>query len=231
MPGLVITELDKDGQALKAGLRRLDVIYKYNDTVLLNTNGLIAATQARKVQNKLTVIRCRDVLEIAVPSGSLGVSILPYPLSDIRIEGVGEVLKRFEEQDEQQIIAQVKAEEEARLNVLSRIQLTTTPSLEGYRVTETVAIITAEHVEGINILVDFLSEIRDAAGGRSQTLQSALRTARQTCIAELRIEADRLGANAVIGVSLDYSEISGGGKSMLFLVASGTAVIVEKTGD
>ena len=50
---------------------------------------------------------------------------------------------------------------------------------------------------------------------------------RETCLSELKVEADQLGANAVIGVDLDYSEISGGGKSMLFLVASGTAVVVE----
>jgi uncharacterized protein YbjQ (UPF0145 family) len=68
----------------------------------------------------------------------------------------------------------------------------------------------------------------DIIGGRSATMQNELRKARETCIANLKLEADRIGANAVIGVDLDYSEVSGGGKSMLFLVASGTAVVVKQ---
>jgi len=56
-----------------------------------------------------------------------------------------------------------------------------------------------------------------------------LRDARVACLDELRREAEEVGANAVIGIDLDYSEISGGGKSMLFLVATGTAVKVTKT--
>lgn len=228
MPGIVVVDLDQNGRAAKAGLRHHDCIYKYNDTVLMDTSGLIAATQAAGEKNILTVIRCRDVIEIPVSSGALGVTVQPYPISDIHIEGVGEVLKRFANQSEQQVIAQEQAEREAYLDTLANIQVTTTPSLEGYRVTQTIGIITSEHVEGINILVDFFAEIRDATGGRSRTLQSVLRHARQACIAELRMEAHSIGANAVIGVDLDYSEISGGGKNMLFLVASGTAVCIEK---
>jgi uncharacterized protein YbjQ (UPF0145 family) len=66
----------------------------------------------------------------------------------------------------------------------------------------------------------------DFFGGRSGTTQNKLREARQYCLSELRAEAQSLGANAVIAVSLSYSEFSGQGKSMLFLVASGTAVVV-----
>ena len=108
------------------------------------------------------------------------------------------------------------------------IILTTAPSLEGCPVTETLGIVTAECVAGVNIIIDWLAGIRDVVGGRSNSLQQVLRDARNSCLAELKLEADSLGANAVIGVNLDYSEISGGGKSMLFLVASGTAVKVRQ---
>ena len=71
----------------------------------------------------------------------------------------------------------------------------------------------------------------DFFGGRSESTQGVLRDARRTCLNELRKEAFSVGANAVIAVDLDYSEFSGKGKSMLFLVASGTAVTVEKITD
>ncbi|MFC1579546.1 YbjQ family protein [Thermodesulfobacteriota bacterium] len=71
----------------------------------------------------------------------------------------------------------------------------------------------------------------DMFGGRSGATQKVLRDARKVCLYELRREAFSLGANAVIVVDLDYSQFSGQGKSMLFLVASGTAVKVEKVED
>lgn len=110
----------------------------------------------------------------------------------------------------------------------SRMPITTTPSLDGYRVLEVLDIVSAEYVLGINVFRDFLASVRDIVGGRSETTQRAFQDARRGCLLELREEAAALGANAVIGVDLDYSEISGGGKSMLFLVASGTAVRVER---
>ncbi len=94
---------------------------------------------------------------------------------------------------------------------------------------ETLEIITAETVYGMNLFRDFFAGLSDKFGGRSKAAQKVLADARRTCLTELKQEAAGLGANAVIAVKLDYSEISGSGKSMLFLVASGTAVKVEKT--
>lgn len=105
--------------------------------------------------------------------------------------------------------------------------VTTTPTVEGYCITKTLDVVTAECVFGLNIFKDLFAGLSDFFGGRSNTTQNALRDARRTCLNELRREAALLGANAVIGVDLDYSEFSGQGKSMLFLVASGTAVIIE----
>lgn len=118
------------------------------------------------------------------------------------------------------------AEEKETSSAIDRILLTT-EAAPNLRIVERLDIITAECVFGMHLLKDLLAIGRDAFGGRSGTLQDTLREARRTVLRELRAEAYRLGADAVIAVDLDYSEISGGGKSMLFLVASGTAVRLE----
>nr|WP_298411367.1 YbjQ family protein [uncultured Halomonas sp.] len=109
-----------------------------------------------------------------------------------------------------------------------RMIVTTSSHLEGYRITEHLDIVSAECVFGMNVFKDMFAGFRDFFGGRNKSSQNALRDARKTCLDELRKEAESLGANAVIGIDLDYSEISGDGKSMLFLVATGTAVKVVK---
>ena len=94
---------------------------------------------------------------------------------------------------------------------------------------ERIEIITAECVFGMNVFRDMFAGIRDIFGGRSSVSQKVLRDSRRVCLTELRREALLLGANAVIAVDLSYNEISGDGKSMLFLVASGTACRVEQS--
>jgi len=105
--------------------------------------------------------------------------------------------------------------------------LTTENGMDEYKVVERLEIITAECVFGMNLFKDFFASITDIFGGRSSSSQKVLRNARLTCLTELRREALISGANAVIGIDLTYNEISGDGKSMLFVVATGTAVIVE----
>lgn len=105
--------------------------------------------------------------------------------------------------------------------------LTTEFSMPEYTVTNRLEVITAECVFGMNMFRDMFASVRDIFGGRSSASQKVLRDARRTCLTELRREALIAGANAVVGVDLDYSEISGDGKSMLMVVASGTAVTVE----
>ena len=109
------------------------------------------------------------------------------------------------------------------------IILTTENNPQDFFVEERIEIITAECVLGMNIFRDFFAGITDFFGGRSEASQKVLRDARKLCILELKKEAYRVGGNAIIGIDLDYSEISGKGKGMLFLVASGTAVKVEKS--
>lgn len=100
----------------------------------------------------------------------------------------------------------------------------TTETAPNLPIAERIDIITAECVAGINVFADIGSAIRDVVGGRGGAVQKALREARKTVLSELRAEAHQIGADAVVAVSLNYSEVSGGGKSMVFVVASGTAV-------
>ena len=92
--------------------------------------------------------------------------------------------------------------------------------------------ISIECVFGMNVFRDMFAGIRDIIGGRSSATQKVLRDARRTALTELRGEALMVGADAVIGIDLDYQELSGGGKSgMLMIVASGTAVALKKDDD
>ena len=129
---------------------------------------------------------------------------------------------------DQEISQEVAQEHQADLEKrICSVILTTTPTIEGYLITDTIDIVTAECAFGMNVFRDLFAGVRDFVGGRSRATQKILRDTRITCLNELRQEADTVGANAVVGVDLDYSEFSGGGKSMLFLVASGTAVKVK----
>ena len=107
------------------------------------------------------------------------------------------------------------------------IILTTAYSVIGRKMIKEVDIIAAECVFGSNILRDAFALARDIVGGRAKSQQNVLRDAKNMCLRELKQAAIERGADAVIGVDLDYQELSGGGKSMLFLVASGTAVKLE----
>ena len=102
--------------------------------------------------------------------------------------------------------------------------MTTTATVPNRETKEVVNIITAEVAVGMNIFKDIFSAVRDVVGGRAGAVQDTLRDLRNQALEELREEAARVGADAVVGVDLDYSEFSGGGRSMLFIVANGTAV-------
>ena len=101
--------------------------------------------------------------------------------------------------------------------------LTTTTSVEGRSVESYLGIVCGEVIIGANIFRDLFAGIRDIVGGRSGAYESALRDARQQAFAELQAEAADLGADAVIGIDIDY-EVLGKAGSMLMVTASGTAV-------
>jgi uncharacterized protein YbjQ (UPF0145 family) len=104
--------------------------------------------------------------------------------------------------------------------------LTTTPSIEGKRITKYCGVIAGEAILGANLFKDLFAGIRDLVGGRSATYEKELQRARDIALDELRQRAQDLGANAVIGIDIDY-EIMGKENGMLMVSASGTAVIIE----
>lgn len=101
--------------------------------------------------------------------------------------------------------------------------LTTTPTVEGRPVRQYLGIVTAETIIGANVFRDVMASLRDFFGGRSGSYEEVLRQAKETALRELSDRAERLGANAVVGVDLDYETVGGSG-SMLMVVVSGTAV-------
>ena len=104
--------------------------------------------------------------------------------------------------------------------------VTTTPIIEGKRIIHYYGIVSGETIIGANVFRDFLAGIRDFVGGRSGAYEEVLRQANETAIKEMEEQAARLGANAVIGVDLDYETVGGSG-SMLMVTATGTAVVIE----
>lgn len=104
--------------------------------------------------------------------------------------------------------------------------LTTTPTIEGRRITAYRGIVTGEAILGANIFRDLFATVRDIVGGRSATYERALQQARDIALGEASQRAGELGANAVVGIDLDY-EVLGQANGMLMVSASGTAVVVE----
>ena len=104
--------------------------------------------------------------------------------------------------------------------------LTTTPTVEGRRIVTYYGVVTGETSIGANVMRDFLAGIRDFFGGRSGAYEEVLREAKDTALEEMSREAQRLGANAVVGIDLDYETVGGSG-SMLMVTCSGTAVRIE----
>lgn len=104
--------------------------------------------------------------------------------------------------------------------------VSTTPTIEGKRITKYCGVIAGEAILGANIFKDLFAGIRDLVGGRSGTYERELQRAREIALKELQERAQELDANAVVGVDIDY-EVLGSGASMLMVSVSGTAVVLE----
>ena len=104
--------------------------------------------------------------------------------------------------------------------------VTTTLSIEGKRITRYCGVVAGEAILGANVVKDFFAGIRDIVGGRSGTYERELQKAREIALKEMQERASEAGANAVVGVDLDF-EVLGQGNGMLMVSASGTAVVVE----
>ena len=101
--------------------------------------------------------------------------------------------------------------------------LTTTPSVEGHTITEYKGVVFGEVISGVNFIRDFAASIRNIVGGRSGSYEEELITARTQAMNEMSERAAQLGADAVVGIDIDY-EVLGENNGMLMVTASGTAV-------
>lgn len=106
--------------------------------------------------------------------------------------------------------------------------VSTTPTLQGRDIVDYRGIVTGEAILGTSIFRDFFASIRDVIGGRSGSYEKVLNDARRTAIDEMTQQAREMGANAVVGVDIDYESIGQGqGDAMLMVSATGTAVVVR----
>ena len=103
--------------------------------------------------------------------------------------------------------------------------ITTTPSIEGKKIVEYKGIVFGEVIAGVDFVKDFVAGLSNFFGGRSGTYEEELLNARETVLHELEERARAMGANAVVGVDIDY-EVLGSDNGMLMVTASGTAVVV-----
>ena len=103
--------------------------------------------------------------------------------------------------------------------------LTTTPTIEGRPVKQYLGIVTGETIIGANAIKDFMASLTDFFGGRSTTYEQVLIEGKETALREIQDRAAQLGANAIVGIDLDY-ETAGANGGMLMVTASGTAVLV-----
>jgi len=106
------------------------------------------------------------------------------------------------------------------------MKFSTTPTLEGHCISEYCGVVAGEAILGANIFRDFFAGIRDIVGGRSGAYEKELRKARQIAFSELEEQAKALGANAVVGIDIDYETVGKEG-SMLMVSVTGTAVIIR----
>ena len=104
--------------------------------------------------------------------------------------------------------------------------VTTTPSVEGCKIVEYKGIVFGEVIAGVNVIKDMVAGLSNFFGGRSETYEDELIQARQQAVAEMQQRAAQMGANAVVGVDIDY-EVLGTDNGMLMVTASGTAVVVQ----
>ncbi|MEK0313920.1 YbjQ family protein [Cohnella sp. 56] len=102
--------------------------------------------------------------------------------------------------------------------------VTTTPNVEGYRISAYFGLVNGETIMGANIFRDFMASITDVVGGRSGSYENKLKQARDIAVSEMVEQAKRMGANAIVGVDVDYEVVREG---MLMVAVSGTAVTVE----
>lgn len=195
-----------DGNAERSGLLSGDILMAYKGEPIHEPDSLTIATQATagtSAQIRVEVMRAGEVLSLYVESGVLGVVVTPCPEAEV----AAEIDKR------------------KHIEAVRSVIVTTAPSVEGFRIVRSLDVVSSEYALGLNVFKDILTAVTDTFGGRSGTLQQAMRQARVDALNDLRSAAHELGGNAVIATRIEYTEFSGQGKSMLLVAAYGTAVV------
>jgi uncharacterized protein YbjQ (UPF0145 family) len=120
----------------------------------------------------------------------------------------------------------VRYQSSAKNKYKSTMLMTTTPTIEGHQIVEYHGVVFGEVITGINFVKDFFAGIRNVVGGRSGSYEEELSKARNNAMSEMEQRAMRMGANAVVGVDIDY-EVLGTNNGMLMVSATGTAVTIR----
>lgn len=128
--------------------------------------------------------------------------------------------------EQQKIEEQRKLKEEFE-NKITGLLITTTASVDGRKAIEYKGIVTAQVFMGISLFKDIFSGIRDIVGGRSKAIESEFNKAKELLLRELRIEAVNIGANAVVGLKIDFEDVGKVSGNAFMLLGTGTAVVIE----
>ena len=112
---------------------------------------------------------------------------------------------------------------------MNEIPILTTPIIEGVNITEYKGLVTSRNVRAVNVIRDIFTAFRDFFGGRSSSYQEVMEEMEREVLAEIRSNAANLGANAVIGFSLDFDNIGSKNKSLIMAHGQGTAVVIQQT--
>ena len=198
MAKIKITKVEPNSNAEVCGIKVGDFMLFSNGKSLANKAVLLELVESTDVFSAIQIVRANG------ESVFIERMIAPFGVSFLEVSD---------------------SELETEFDYMSCVAVSTTPEIPNREIDYSIDLITAECVYGMNIFSDLFMELRDVFGGRSATVQKAFKDARTIAMNELRREALEIGGNAIVGIDLDYNEISGGGKrGMLLLVASGTAV-------
>lgn len=203
---LTVTSMTDEGLAYAHGIRVGDVILNVGG-VEVGTNVAFSRELSRHEDGiTLSINRGGEDIEIAVPKGKLGLVA--------------------EEQDLD--IKQRRADFQAA-KLAKSVAVVTMDNIDGYTTKTVLGIVSSEYAVGMNVLKDVLVSGRDIFGGRSKVVQDAFKEAKEVCLTEIRREARQLGANAVLGVRFQHSQMSGTSTTMLLMVISGTAAVIQRS--
>ncbi|WP_234416558.1 YbjQ family protein [Ruegeria sp. Alg231-54] len=137
------------------------------------------------------------------------------------LQARGETLEMYEDRRRDELREELETERRC-MNVVATM-VVTTETAHNLPVTERIGIVAGETVLGLNVFKDIMADVRGAVGGKSQTMQIAMKDAREQAVAELKLQAAEIGADAVVGVDIVYQDIGNTGK-MMMVAATGTAV-------